>query len=217
MSEAPPARPVKTDTVPNREMVVYALAALGGDSRRIHTEDLAVKCHELFPESFSWTKYPRFPDKDIVRVALTDARKERHGGLVEGRTGQKHGHSAKTKRGPTPDGWMLTRGGVDWVKARGADLEALAGGPELKIHRQRILKQLAKVRKHQLFLDYLEEPSGFTPSIGALADLVRCRVDADRRVWDGRFDALERKAVSADQQDVVDFVERCREAYESQR
>jgi len=198
-------------------MVVYALAALGGDSRRIHTEDLAVKCHELSPESFSWTKYPMFPDKDIVRVALTDARKEQYGGLVEGRTGQKHGHSAKTKMGPTTDGWMLTREGVDWVKARGADLEALAGGPELKTHRQRILKQLAKVRKHQLFLDYLEEPSGFTPSIGALADLVRCRVDADRPVWDERFDALERKAVSADQQDVVDFVERCREAYESQR
>lgn len=208
---------MKTDTTPNRDLVVYALAALGGDSRRIHTEDLAVKCHELFPESFSWTKYPRFPDKDIVRVALTDARKDKYGGLVEGRTGQKYGHSAKTKGTPTPDGWMLTREGVEWIKSRGTDVEVLVEGPELKTHRQRILKQLAKVRKHQLFLDYLEDSSGFVPSIGALADLVRCRVDADRPVWDGRFDGLERKAISADQQDVVDFVERCREAYEHQR
>lgn len=89
-----------TEQKPNRELVVYALSVLGGDSKPIHTEDIALKCHELFPESFSWTKHPEIPDKDIVRVALTDARKRQHGVLVEGRTGQRQGHSAKTKRRP---------------------------------------------------------------------------------------------------------------------
>ena len=97
--------------LPNRELVVYALFLLGGDTNRVHTEDVALKCFELCPQSFSWVKHAEYPDKDIVRVALTDARKEHYGALVEGRAGQRHGLTAKTKRGPVPDGWILTATG----------------------------------------------------------------------------------------------------------
>src|SRR2546427_7389250 len=116
------------EALPNRELVIYVLSLLGGESKRLHTEDITVKCHELFPGSFSWTKYPNYPDKDIVRVALTDARKSQHGALVEGRSGQKRGQSAKTNRGPVPDGWMLTRAGVQWVSENKERLASLAGG-----------------------------------------------------------------------------------------
>jgi hypothetical protein len=43
----------------NRELVVYCLYVAGGATERVHTEDLALKCWELFPDSFSWTKYPQ--------------------------------------------------------------------------------------------------------------------------------------------------------------
>lgn len=205
------------DPIPNREMVVYALSLLGGDSKPIHTEDIAVKCHELFPGSFSWTKYPDFPDKDIVRVALTDARKAQHGGLVEGRTGQRKGHSAKTRRRPAPDGWMLTLAGAAWAREKSGVFESLGAGGELKAHRQHVLRQLSKVRKHQLFVAYLENAKAFDPQIGDLADLARCRVDAPQSVWEARFDALERKAVVTGQEEVVDFIRRCREGYDRQR
>jgi len=77
----------------NRELVVYGLYVAGGATERVHTEDLALKCWELFPDSFSWTKFAQYPDKDIVRVALTDARKEKYGALVNGRV---EGHAAGT-------------------------------------------------------------------------------------------------------------------------
>lgn len=205
------------DSIPNREMVVYALSLLGGDSKPIHTEDVAVKCHGLFPASFSWTKYPDFPDKDIVRVALTDARKTQYGGLVEGRTGQRKGHSAKTKRRPAPDGWMLTAAGVVWAMKNTGVFESLGAGGEIKVHRQRLLKQLSKVRKNKLFLEYLEQEMEFDPQIGDLADLARCRIDASPTVWEKRFDALERKAIAVGQDDIVDFISRCRIGYDRQR
>lgn len=207
MSEAPP----------NRELVIYVLSLLGGESNRLHTEDIAVKCHELFPESFSWTKHTQHPDKDIVRVALTDARKAQYGALVEGRSGQKHGQSARTRRNPVPDGWMLTDAGVRWVTANKENLEALAGGSALKAHRQVLLKQLAKVRRHPLFLTYLEKPDAFSPPLGEMADLVRCRVDAPQEVWMTRFDSIRQKAMAAEQRDVSDFIARCRAAYAQQR
>src|SRR3989442_9620011 len=98
--------------VPNRELVVYVLSLLGAESRRVHTEEIAVKCHELFPASFSWTKYTQLPDKDIVRVALTDARKAQHGALVDGRSGERRGPSATTEAEPLAGGWEIIKTGV---------------------------------------------------------------------------------------------------------
>ncbi len=203
--------------VPNRALVVYALAALGGESRRIHTEDVAVKCHELFPESFSWTKYTHLPDKDIVRVALTDARKTQWGALVDGRAGEKRGQTAKTKRDPALDGWMLTANGLRWLQQNRDMLEARLGTGDLRAHRQRVLKQLAKIKSHSLYLAYLDDPVSFSPSIGDVADFLRCRVDAPEDVWARRFEAHERQASAIDEAGVTDFLAKCRSAYLTER
>lgn len=205
------------EQIPNRELVVYALYLLGGDSNSVHTEDIAIKCFELLPSSFSWVKYPQFPDKDIVRVALTDARKESYGGLVEGRSGQKRGQSAKTQRDPVEDGWMLTTTGIHWVRENRAELDRVVGSGQVKEHRQRLLKQLKRIRDHALFGYYTDNPTGFSAPIGAIADLLRCRVDAEPDVWRERFEKILRQAVAAGQDDVRDFIAKCREAYIRQR
>lgn len=203
--------------VPNRQLVVYALYLLGGDSNPIHTEDIALKCFELFPSSFSWVKYPNYPDKDIVRVALTDARKRSHGALVEGRTGQKRGLSAKTLRNPVEDGWILTPAGVRWTQQHRNTLGRIVGTGEVKSHRQKLLKQLKRLRDHVLFEQYQDNPATFAPSIGVIADLLRCRVDAESEIWEDRFQKIHRQAEAAEQDDVRDFIDRCRQAYVNQQ
>lgn len=203
--------------LPNRELVVYVLSLLGGESRRVHTEDIAARCHELFPASFSWTKYTHFPDKDIVRVALIDARKEQWGALVEGRAGEGRGQAAKTKRDPLRDGWMLTESGIRWLRESASRLEALRVKPEAKSHRQRILKELARLRSHPLFGRFVADQGAFSASIGEIADFLRCRVDAPAEVWTSRFDALHGKATVADQTDVVEFLRECQNKYLASR
>ena len=201
---------------PNRELVVYALYLLGGESRRVHTEAVAVKCHELFPDAFSWTRYPQFPDKDVVRVALTDARKPKYGGVVEGRAGQRLGQSAKTKREPTEDGWTLTEAGALWVKEHESVFNEYVGVGAAKEHRQKLLKQLARIRAHRLFGRYEEDPERFSPMIGDVADLLRCRVDAEPRIWESRFDKARKQAMSTGQEDVLDFISLCQKAVNQQ-
>lgn len=196
---------------PNRELVVFALFLLGGESRRVHTEDVAKKCFELFPHSFSWSRYPEYPDKDIARVALTDARKPQYGALVDGRAGQKRGLAARTHRDPVDDGWRLTPAGLVWVREREAALNALVDTGMVKEHRQVLLLQLKRFRQHPLFVRYAEDPNRFSPMIGEVAELMRCRVDAEQSIWDERFDKTRRQAMSAGQDDVLDFIERCRE------
>ena len=198
---------------PNREVVVYALYLLGGDTERIHTEDIALKCFELFPASFSWVKYPEHPDKDIVRVALTDARKEQHGALVEGRAGQKRGLTAKTRRDPVDDGWLLTSRGIRWIQENLSGLQSRAESGVVKGHRQKLLRQLKRVRDHGLFAQYLESPEQFSPMVGQIADLLRCRVDAEPQIWQERFAKIRRQAESANQTDLLQFIMKCEQAH----
>jgi hypothetical protein len=146
-----------------------------------------------------------------VRVALTDARKDRFGPLVEGRSGQKTGLAGKTRRPRVEDGWMLTSVGIDWIRKNLAKFGA--GIAQTKVHRQQIIKQLKLIRDHQLFSRYLNQPGDFAPAIGEIADMLRCRVDAEEEVWLSRFQKVKLLAKSADQPEISNFIEKCQKAY----
>ncbi len=197
----------------NRELVVYGLEQSGGGVRRVHTEDVALKCHELFPDAFSWTRHPNLPDKDIVRVALTDARKEQYGALVTGRAGQTRRKSAKTN----PDGWILTEAGVAFVRKHGARLAAFAGSADKKDHRQTVLKQLRRIKEHRLFRQYRDDPERFHAPIGQLAELMRCRVDAGPQVWRKRFESTRLAIAAVEDERLVDFLQRLERSFQDQR
>ena len=193
----------------NWEIAVYALYLQGGGTRPVHTEDVAIKCFELARESFSWVKHPNNPDKDIARMALIDARKEKIGTLVTGRAGRGKGHSTDAHPNRSPDGWQLNEKGIAWVKENEQRLAVELKQQQPKAHRQEIQQNLSRVRKHILYKDFIDQPSSFVPSLGSLAELLRCRVDAERAVWYKRFESLRNQALLAQQQDIVDFVDAC--------
>lgn len=85
----------------NSDLAVIALYQLGGASRYIHLEDVALKAAELSPKAFSWKKYPEHPNLEAVRLAL------------------KNELEAKRRRvfGSIRDGWMLTPEGLSWCLA----------------------------------------------------------------------------------------------------
>lgn len=106
-------------------LVVVALHALGGES---DLEHIAVKAHELFPGHFCWKSFPSLPDKDAVRVHLSEAKKTRAGGLVTDKDlrFERRGDAGFTKR------YVLTRAGM----AKAAELQrtltsATANGTKL--------------------------------------------------------------------------------------
>jgi len=80
-----------------------ALYLLGGTEEAVHTEDIAVRLESFAPEMFSWQKYRDRLDKELVRVALSDAKLK--AGFVVG------SHSK---------GWMLTAAGAAFAKKRSA-------------------------------------------------------------------------------------------------
>lgn len=82
------------------EVTVLAVSELGGAARSVDTEDIAIRCHEFAPTLFSWRKYPTQVNLEIVRVSLSDAKKQKNGQLLAG-SGR--------------DGWRLTRKGLEWL------------------------------------------------------------------------------------------------------
>ena len=203
------------DSVKNTDLVVYAIALLGGDSAFVHTEDVAVKCHELRPASFSWTKYPEYPDLEVTRRALISVRSEKFGCLVNGRSGRGQGLSGLTGRDRVSDGWRLTRDGMKWLRKEETRIVAALDSKGLDDRRQKVLKQLGRVFAHPTWQSFGADQHAFNPSIGLLAELMRVRVDAPVDVWVSRFEELEGKAILIDNPTLQDFVMRCRSSYES--
>jgi hypothetical protein len=96
--------------VTHTELVTWAVYLLGGDQKRIDTEDIAVKAFQLAPRRFSWRKHPEQINLELVRVYLSDAKKSEHGELLTG--------SGRT-------GWSLTRKGLVWLRAARTRLQAI--------------------------------------------------------------------------------------------
>ena len=71
------------------DYVVAALYRLGGSTRSVDIEDIAMETFKLAPHKFRWRKYPDQVDLAQVRDGLSDARKSANGELLVG--DRKHG------------------------------------------------------------------------------------------------------------------------------
>ncbi len=81
------------------EAATLALYAEGGERELVDTEDVAVRIEDIAPGMFAWQKYRDRVDKELVRVALSDARLK---------AGYTIGSHAK--------GWMLTAKGLEFAR-----------------------------------------------------------------------------------------------------
>src|SRR6185436_20802867 len=64
--------PVHPKSVSKAEFVTGVLALLGGATRGVAVDELALACHRLEPQSYSWPEYAWLPNLDMVRVTLVD-------------------------------------------------------------------------------------------------------------------------------------------------
>lgn len=92
------------------DLVIWAVLLLGGDQKRIDTEDVAVKAFQLDPKSFCWRKHPDQINLELVRVNLSNAKKPENGEFLTG--------SGRT-------GWSLTRKGLAWIRTARSPLKSL--------------------------------------------------------------------------------------------
>ena len=174
------------ETLTNVDVVVYALAILGGADKTVYSEEIAAKCYELAPEKFSWQlqkyKEKKWPDKYIVKTALEDAKKKKLGGLVEGRYALEK----------TRDGWRITIQGMKWFKESQQRIEHVLGSMRAiskkdKSEYDRIMQHIAK---HKLYKIFSSGQSLTSCTIYQFADMLGCSPDAPIDIIQAKFNRL---------------------------
>jgi hypothetical protein len=114
---SPPPVEAPEKVLSSIEILTVAVFLLGGDSRHVDTEDIAVKANELAPGKFSWVKYRDQINIHTVKTHLWDAKSERKGNLL---------------LGSEKEGWMLTSAGLDLARQR---MDGLKG---IKIEKKKL-------------------------------------------------------------------------------
>ena len=99
------------------QLVLLALLRCGGDEQFVSTDEVALEAFKLFPGKFCWDEYQHLPHWDRVRQWLSEAKKEKHGVLVEGWSGGDR------------EGWKLTAAGVRLLRFKEKTLAQVDTAP----------------------------------------------------------------------------------------
>jgi len=195
-------------TLSNKDIVVYALYLLGGWQKRVHTEDIALKCYDLAPSKFSWVKYPHIPSDSTTRYALEPLEKQKYGALVKGESERK-----RTSR--SIGGWMLTGNGIEWVKANRKRIEDYLGthvptGDRLPADRK--LRSLTESMAFGRFRDHGEQAE---ISHAEFAESLVCTINTAVEVLNDRLDQFDSIAEELKREDIKSYVDFCRKRFAS--
>ena len=127
----------------NHELVTLVVYRLGGETKPIDTEDVAVEANMIAPGRFTWRKYSDQINIELVRAFLSDAKKPKNGQYLTG-SGN--------------NGWMLTERGLDFSR-RNKNKIQFAGkkGPKLSVQQKRWLKrERARIVQSNAYEKYKE-------------------------------------------------------------
>lgn len=193
----------KIDALNDKDIAIYALYLLGGWQKRIHTEDIALKCYEIAPSKFSWVKYPQYPDVTPTRFALEAAKKQEYGALV-------NGESERKRTSKNIGGWMLTLNGVEWVKTNKGRIEEYLGkhvptGDRIAADRK--LRELMVSAAFKKFRDGGEQAE---ISRAEFAESLVCTVNATAEVLSDRLEQLYSIAEELKIEDIKSYINFCR-------
>ncbi len=196
----------------NIDVVLYALYKVGGTSKKVHTEYIAIEAHKLSEERFSWT-LPEFrilgyPDKTTVRYALESAKKEK---LVKGRAG-------RDKAGSESEGWQFTPFGLEWFlknEERIKDKLKLEKPISSVLPKHQAERFIKKMHTEKIFVLYRERKTLDEASIYDFADMLNCSPDASKEVIRQKFDLLKNTAIAINNQEIKVFLDECENKFKN--
>jgi len=188
------------------DIVLLALGQLGGAHKKVFSEHVAAKAHDLAPQVFGW-ELPEYrakgwPDKEKVRVALIRLRSADGGRLVEG----------QYYKDTSQDGWSLTPGGVRWLQEHEDRVRHALQHPGARMPKKQADRFVKQIRREPLFGMYQEGRLAESTRY-SFTDMLNCSPDASRDVIGAKFTRLRSLAELSGQRDVIDFLDACEEQF----
>jgi hypothetical protein len=193
--------------LPNYQIATIALALLDGARRKVHTEEVAERSLALASDRFSW-RLPKYrekgwPDKFIVKCALEDAQKKKHGSLVEGQCMTE----------VSKDGWRLTPAGAQWVKTHAHIFESRQGQTSERLPRQEAQRFLKQLKSQPLYRRFAADGWLRSPDPYQLTDMLNTAPDALPEVIRIKFQRLCSTAELVGDRGITHFLQACADAF----
>lgn len=193
----------KMANLSDKDIVLYALYLLGGWQKRIHTEDIALKCYEIAPSKFSWVKYPQYPDLATVRYAL-----EKCGSLVKG-------ESERKRTVKSIGGRMLTDKGIQWIKSNKGRIERYLGKRLPTGTRLPAERKLKELLKSEAFKKFSEQGEQAEITHAEFAESLICTVNTRPEVLSDRIDQLYSIAEKFEEEEIKHYLNFCKGKFTS--
>ena len=192
----------------NIDIVLYALFRLGGAEHKVHTEHIAVECFKLSKERFSWRlpEYRDLADKELVRVALMDAAKDKYGRLAVGRSGIE----SVSKE---VDGWSLTPSGAKWVVKQKDRIESTLKVTPHESNRIDAVRFRHKLIEEPCYRKFLLNGSMKEVTQYEFTDMIGCSPDARPETIRKSFSRLRSRAEITGDLTILAFIDACRDAF----
>lgn len=196
---------MSNEEIKSSHIAIYALSLLGGAHRKVHTEEIAVKCMEIAANRFKWERYD-YPDKELVRKALFHAGEKRNGSLVTGRSGME-------QKGKSRDGWQLTPAGADWLAENEKVLQSGFAHTSAAIPKREAARFLKKIRSEPAFQIFIAKKNLADVSRYMFTDLLNCSPDAPSETIRIKFDRILSVAKLINDRAVINFLVACEANY----
>ena len=175
------------DRLSNWQIAVAALYALRGATSRQEGEEVALKCFEIAPRRFGWRSHPQL---EPARVALRDAKKEKHGAFVTG---------------DDAAGWLLTKDGLSWCETSLDGLIEGNGDRGWSALREPEARALQDLGRHRLFSEWQDGERDI--ALYEVADALRFTADAPAAAVRHRLEELVGASRIAGANDMEEFLE----------
>lgn len=183
----------------NIDIVLYVLNNLGGATKKVPTEDIALECFRLIPSRFSWVLHPKYPDMEPVRKALFAARSKTGGVFVAGRHG-------RTKENQVSDGWIFTPNGINWIEENKDRIGLLLSSKRKPIKRTQIDKQIFEFRDSSAFKKFLKDKTCKNIQPYEFTDFLNANLDTPSAILRDRIDRIRAIASKAKEDEIVEFI-----------
>ncbi len=187
----------------NVEVVVFSLDILGGASKKISTEEIAIKAYEIAPDRFSWInrKFSHFPDKLVAKTALEDAAKKKTGRFVVG----------SYARDESRDGWTLTPEGIKWLNSNRERINLTLTEPEERPSMRPLdMKRfLSRIKDSAAYKEFSKQGTLEEVTEYLFADLLQASPDAPRQIFHAKINRLLKVGELSKDEDIQKFLIAC--------
>ena len=192
----------------NIEVVLFALHKLGGISKKIHTEKIAMESFELVKEKFSWRliEYKDIPDKTPVRFALEQAKKKENGVLVVGKAGGDFNAGER-------EGWRFTLSGAQWIKENEERIAKLLKQEKPRIQKRDAERFIKKIKSDFAFKQFAKDGGIENVSRYNFTDMLSCPPDASQETATKMFENIRAEAEMVSDKQIIKFLELCQQKF----